>query len=57
MEPWEKNPDYPEKRGICDFCGQRDDLKLSFDRIMYICINAHACILRWSKSLKEEDNA
>ncbi len=48
---WEFNSKkYPEKRGVCEFCGQRDDLKLSFDRIRYICLNAHACILRWSKN-------
>lgn len=47
---WENNDSYPEKRGVCDFCGTRDDLKLSFDRIMYICKNASACVLRWKKS-------
>lgn len=51
---WEKDPSYPEKRDICEFCGQRDDLKLSFDRVRYICKNAHACFLRWTKNNKEE---
>lgn len=48
-EHWEKNPSYPTQRGQCAYCHQRDDLKLSFDRIRYICLNAHACVLRWRK--------
>lgn len=48
-EKWAKNPEYPEKRGICDVCKQRDNLKLSFDQIRYICINASACLLRFKK--------
>lgn len=47
---WEHDSSYPEERGVCEFCGQRDDLKLSFDRIRYICKNDHACVLRWRKS-------
>lgn len=50
MTAWEKNPQYPEKRDICAFCGQRDDLKLSFDQVRYICIKDHACVLRWRKT-------
>lgn len=50
---WENNPAYPEKKGICDFCGQKDDLKLSFDQCRFICINDHACVLRW---IKDRDN-
>lgn len=46
---WEKNKTYPLRRGVCEFCHHRDDLKLSFDRIRYICLNAHACFLRWKK--------
>lgn len=48
--PWEKNMEYPEKRDICDFCHQRDDVKLAFDQLRYICKNAHACYLRWTKT-------
>lgn len=47
--PWEKNPAYPEKRGVCHVCKQRDDLKLGFDQIRYICKNASACLLRFKK--------
>ena len=51
---WEENDeDYPTKRGVCDVCGQRDDLKLAFDRMRYICINDHACLLRWGKQIRE----
>lgn len=51
---WEFNDQkYPTKRGICDFCSQRDDLKLSFDMIRYICSNDHACMLRWHKQRQE----
>lgn len=47
---WLEDDDtYPRKREVCDFCGQRDDLKLSFDRVHWICINDHACVLRWKK--------
>lgn len=46
---WSKNPEYPEKRDTCEFCGHRDQVKLSFDRIRFICINASACVLRWRK--------
>jgi len=47
---WEDNDElYPRKRGVCEFCGQRDDLKLAFDQLRYICLNAHACLLRWQK--------
>lgn len=51
---WENNSSYPEKRGICEFCGHRDDLKESFDRVRYICKNDHACYLRW---VKERDDS
>lgn len=54
---WEKNKEYPTKRGVCEFCGQRDDLKLSFDRIRYICLNAHTCVLRWKKALDDKKAA
>ena len=48
---WENNHEkYPLKRGVCEFCGQRDDLKLSFDNVRYICVNDHACFLRWKKN-------
>lgn len=47
---WENNPMYPEKRGICEVCKQKDDVKLAFDHVRYICINASACLLRWRKS-------
>ena len=40
---------YPRKRDICEMCGQRDDLKLAHDLRRYICVNAHACLLRLSK--------
>lgn len=50
---WENNKAYPEKRDVCDFCLQKDDLKLSFDRCRFICINAHACYLRWTKTRAE----
>ena len=53
---WENNSDYPEKRGVCDFCGQRDDLKLAFDRIMWICKNASPCVLRWRKSRESKES-
>lgn len=47
---WEEDDElYPRSRGVCDFCGHRDDLKLSFDQINNICLNASACILRWRK--------
>lgn len=55
MEYWAKNPEYDEKRGTCEFCGSRDDLKLSFDRIRYICKNDHACVLRWKKERSREE--
>lgn len=48
---WETDPEYREKRGVCEFCGKRDDLKESFDRVRYICKNASACVLRWKKSI------
>lgn len=48
-EKWAKNPEYPEKRGVCECCHQRDDLKLAFDQIRYICKNASACLLRMRK--------
>lgn len=51
---WENNTTYPEKRGVCEFCDQKDDLKLSFDQVRFICINAHACYLRWTKSRIEK---
>lgn len=51
---WENNPNYFEKKGVCDFCNQRDLLKLSFDQIRYICTNASACVLRWRKSRLEK---
>lgn len=48
---WEEdNSEYPVKRGICEFCGTKDDLKLSYDKIRYICQNASACVLRWKKT-------
>jgi len=50
---WDNNSTYPERRGVCEFCNQRDNLKLSFDRIRYICKNEHACLLRWIKSREE----
>lgn len=50
-DKWTTDPRFPEKRGICDFCGLRDDLKLSYDLRMYICKNASACILRWRKKV------
>lgn len=51
---WEADDElYPRSRGVCSFCGQRDDLKLSFDQIHSICVNAHACVLRWSKERNE----
>lgn len=46
---WENNTAYPTKRGKCEFCGQKDDLKQAFDRQRYICINDHSCMLRWIK--------
>lgn len=47
---WEEDHEkYPLKRGVCEFCGTRDDLKLSFDMIRWICLNDHACVLRWKK--------
>lgn len=50
-QSWEENhEEYPQKRGICEFCHQRDDLKLSYDKFRYICVNASACFLRWKKS-------
>lgn len=51
---WENNDSYPTKRGICEFCGQRDDLKLSFDCVRFICINDSACVLRWRKTRLEQ---
>jgi hypothetical protein len=52
-DKWVENDTiYPRKRGICDTCGQRDDLKLAFDQVHYICINGHACILRWTKQVQ-----
>lgn len=53
---WENNDDYPEKRGVCEHCNHRDDLKLSFDRIRFICKNAHACVLRWSKARQDSES-
>ena len=48
---WEEDDiTYPLKRGVCEFCHQKDDLKLSYDMHRYICANAHACMLRWIKS-------
>lgn len=48
---WDEDHDeYPLKKGICGFCGQRDELKLSYDKIRYICTNASACVLRWRKT-------
>lgn len=55
-EKWVKNPEYPEKRGICEVCKQRDDLKLSFDQVRYICKNSHACMLRFSKMHSKGNN-
>lgn len=47
---WEEDDEtYPRKRDVCDSCGQKDDLKLAFDRQRFICINAHACLLRWKE--------
>lgn len=54
QDDWEHDDvKYPTKRGNCDFCGNRDDLKLSFDRIRLICVNASSCVLRWRKSRGE----
>lgn len=51
---WENDDElYPRKRDVCDFCGHRSDLKLSFDQIMWICLNASACVLRWRKARNE----
>lgn len=52
--PWEDDDmKYPRKRDICDVCGQLNDLKLSYDLRSFICINAHACLLRWGKQLQD----
>lgn len=49
-EDWEHNSaKYPEKVGVCDHCGTKDDIKLAFDQIHWICINAKVCINRWSR--------
>lgn len=49
-ETWEKDDvKYPRKRDICNTCKQRDEVKLSYDRHNYICVNMHACMLRFSK--------
>lgn len=48
-ERWLSSPDYPEKRGICNVCKQKDDVKLAFDRVNFICKNSHACLLRFGK--------
>jgi hypothetical protein len=48
-EEWSRNPDYETRRGICDLCGQREELKLSFDRVRFICVNASVCLVRWKK--------
>lgn len=49
---WEEDEDqYPLKRGVCEHCNQLDDLKLSYDKIRYICLNSHACQLRWIKKI------
>lgn len=54
-ECWDEDDEkYPRKRDICSFCGQRDDLKMAFDTLRYICINDHACMLRWHKSRLEQ---
>ena len=54
-QSWEENHDeYPVKRGVCEFCHQRDELKLSYDKHRYICINSHACQLRWIKGRMEK---
>lgn len=53
---WENDDElYPRKRGICEFCGHKDDLKLSFDQIRYICLNPHACFLRWTRARNGEE--
>lgn len=51
---WENNDNYPVKRDVCDFCGHKDELKLSFDQIRYICINAHVCVNRWRRERNGE---
>lgn len=53
---WAKNPEYPTKRGVCDFCETKDELKLSFDQIHYICIDAKTCVNRWRRLHNKETN-
>ncbi len=49
-ETWEgDDKKYPRKRDICNVCQQRDELKLSYDLHNYICVNMHACMLRFAK--------
>ena len=48
---WEKDDvKYPRKRDICNVCKQRDEVKLSYDLHNYICVNMHACMLRFAKN-------
>lgn len=52
---WEEDHDeYPLKKGVCEFCHQKDELKLSYDKFRYICLNASACFLRWKKSREDK---
>lgn len=52
---WEENvEEYPVRRGVCDHCNQLDDLKLSYDKIRYICLNPHSCQLRWIKKVRQD---
>lgn len=48
---WETDHRYPEKIGICEVCQQKDTLKLAWDQVRWICLNSHACMLRWTKKV------
>lgn len=49
-QAWEENDSkYPRKKDICNVCKQKDEVKLAYDMHNYICVNMHACMLRFAK--------
>lgn len=57
QDDWEHNEEkYPTRRGLCEFCGQKDDVKLSFDQIRFICVNAKVCFNRWIRNRHRDES-